>query len=129
MKGVDIVKYYLKKCEFQELGSVKNGKAQILSTTDGETPQLFDCEITVRSSAYMSKTQNMIVTVTDEALLGTTGGIVQGMSGSPLIQNGKLIGAVTHVLIDDPTKGYAIFGENMLENAQNVANEELKEAS
>ena len=51
------------------------------------------------------------------------------VSGSPLIQNGKLIGAVTHVLVDDPTKGYAIFAENMLETAQSVASEQLKEAS
>ena len=70
------------------------------------------------------------MTITDERLLSTTGGIVQGMSGSPLIQNGKLIGAVTHVLIDDPTKGYAIFAENMLETAQSVAeSNKLKEAS
>ena len=51
------------------------------------------------------------------------------MSGSPLLQNGKLIGAVTHVLIDDPTKGYAIFAENMLETAQNVAEQQLKDSS
>ena len=108
---------------------IKNGKAQILSTIDGETPELFDCEITLRSSAYMSKTQNMMVTITDQRLLDATGGIVQGMSGSPIIQNGKLIGATTHVLVDDPTKGYAIFAENMLENAQSVANKQLKEAS
>ena len=72
----------------------------------------------------------MIITVTDEELLGITGGIVQGMSGSPIIQNGKLIGAVTHVLIDDPTSGYGIFAENMLETAQSVANsEKLRDAS
>ena len=62
----------------------------------------------------------MIITVTDKKLLSLTGGIVQGMSGSPIIQNGKLIGAVTHVLVDDPTKGYGIFAENMLETAQSV---------
>ena len=51
------------------------------------------------------------------------------MSGSPILQNGKLVGAVTHVLIDDPTKGYGIFAENMLETAQSVSEEKLKEAS
>ena len=56
------------------------------------------------------------VRVTDEALLSATGGIVQGMSGSPIIQNGKIVGAVTHVLINDPTMGYGIFIENMLVN-------------
>ena len=59
----------------------------------------------------------MIIKITDEKLLEKTGGIVQGMSGSPIIQDGKLVGAVTHVLVDDPTKGYGIFIENMLETA------------
>ena len=109
---------------------VKSGKGQILCTVDGEEPKLYDCKITVRTSAYLSKTQNMIITVTDERLLEQTGGIVQGMSGSPILQNGKLIGAVTHVLVDDPTKGYAIFAENMLETAQGVAeSNKLKDAS
>lgn len=108
---------------------IQNGEAQIYCTVDGETPELFDCLITLRSSAYLADTQNMIITVTDEKLLNTTGGIVQGMSGSPIIQNGKLIGAMTHVLVDDPTKGYGIFAENMLENAQSVTEENLKEAS
>ena len=109
---------------------VKEGNAQILSTVEGKEPEYFDCEIKLRSSALHSKTQNMIITITDEKLLETTGGIVQGMSGSPLLQNGKLIGAVTHVLVDDPTKGYAIFAENMLETSQNVAEgNKFKEAS
>ena len=109
---------------------IKNSKAQIFCTIDGTTPKLYDCEIKVRSSAYMSKTQNMIVTVTDRELIDKTGGIVQGMSGSPVIQNGKLVGAVTHVLVDDPTRGYAIFAENMLETAQSVSeSNKLKNAS
>ena len=107
---------------------IKNGKAQIYCTVNGDTPKLYDCEITIRSSAYLSKTQNMIVTVTDPELLEITGGIVQGMSGSPIIQNGKLIGALTHVLVDDPQKGYGIFAENMLSNAQTAIQVELKEA-
>ena len=57
----------------------------------------------------------MIVKVTDEELLSKTGGIIQGMSGSPIVQNGKFIGAITHVYVNDPTRGYAIFGETMLE--------------
>ena len=60
----------------------------------------------------------MIIEITDNDLLLKTGGIVQGMSGSPIIQNGKLIGAVTHVLVNDPTRGYGIFIENMLEVAE-----------
>ena len=77
-----------------------------------------------------SKTKSFSIRVEDGALLSKTGGIIQGMSGSPIIQNGKLIGAVTHVLVDDPTKGYAIFAENMLETAQSVAeSNKLKDAS
>ena len=107
---------------------VKDGEAQILCTVDGTTPELFSCRVKKRSSAYLSATQNLVVTVTDERLLERTGGIVQGMSGSPILQNGKIIGAVTHVLIDDPTSGYGIFVENMLKEAETVA-EEKKEAS
>ncbi len=108
---------------------IEDGKAQILSTVEGQTPKLYDCTVEKRNGAFHSATQNLVVTVTDPELLDTTGGIVQGMSGSPILQNGKLIGAVTHVFIDDPTKGYGIFAENMLETAQGVAEEQLKEAS
>lgn len=107
---------------------VQNGSAQILCTIDGKTPQLYDCEVEIKKSKFDSATQNMIVTVTDPRLLDATGGIVQGLSGSPILQNGKLVGAVTHVLIDDPTKGYGIFAENMLENAKK-AEKRLKKAS
>lgn len=108
---------------------IKDGEAQIISTIDGGEPTAYNCYIKIRSANYLSKTQNLLITVTDERLLSATGGIVQGMSGSPIIQNGKLVGAVTHVLVDDPTKGYGIFAENMLETAQSVADKQLKEAS
>ena len=61
--------------------------------------------------------RNFLIKVTDPELLAITGGIVQGMSGSPIIQDGKLVGAVTHVLVNDPTRGYGIFIENMLDAA------------
>lgn len=105
---------------------VKDGDAQLLCTVNGESPKLFSCSIKKKNAAYLSPTKNLIVTVTDKELLNLTGGIVQGMSGSPILQNGKLVGAVTHVLIDDPTSGYGIFAENMLKTAQGV--EELKKA-
>ncbi len=105
---------------------VRNGSAYILTTIDGNTPDYYTCNIKIRN---MDDTQSLLVEVTDERLLSSTGGIVQGMSGSPIIQNGKLIGAVTHVLVNDPTKGYGIFAENMLETAQGVAKEKLKDAS
>lgn len=108
---------------------IKDGKAKILCTIDQNGPKFYDCEIKIRNSAIHSKTQNLIVTITDQKLLEKTGGIIQGLSGSPIIQNNKLVGAVTHVLVDDPTKGYGIFAENMLETAQCVANEQLKNVS
>ena len=106
---------------------VTDGDAQILCTVEDSAPRLYDCIISLKKSKLNAETQNMIVTVTDPELLEKTGGIVQGMSGSPIIQNGRLIGAVTHVLIDDPTKGYGIFAENMLKTAQSVE-QSLKEA-
>lgn len=99
---------------------IKVGKATILTTLDDGGPNFYECEIEKIYLGDDSKIKNMIIKVTDKKLLSKTGGIVQGMSGSPIIQNGKLIGAVTHVLVDDPTKGYAIFAENMLETAQGV---------
>ena len=62
----------------------------------------------------------MVIEITDNELLSITGGIVQGMSGSPIIQNGKLVGAVTHVFVNDPTRGYGIFIENMLAEAEKI---------
>ncbi len=108
---------------------VVDGDAIIVSTIDGNEPKSYKCKIKIKNANSSDKIQNMIVTVTDDELLNTTGGIVQGMSGSPIIQNGKLIGAVTHVLIDSPNKGYGIFAENMLDTAQSVAQEKLKDAS
>ena len=96
---------------------IKNGEATIITTVDGGEPKQYSCIVKKHSE---NGVQNLTVKITDEELIATTGGIVQGMSGSPIIQNGKLIGAVTHVLIDDATKGYAIYAENMLESAQNV---------
>ena len=92
---------------------VRTGPAQIVCAVSGE-PAYYDIEIEkVDSSNKESK--SMVLKVTDEELLDLTGGIVQGMSGSPIIQDGKLIGAVTHVFVQDSTKGYGIFIENMLE--------------
>ena len=65
--------------------------------------------------------RNLVIHVTDPALLETTGGIVQGMSGSPILQNGRLIGAVTHVFVKDPTRGYGIFAENMYAQTAAIA--------
>lgn len=108
---------------------VYEGKAQILTTLDGSEPQYYDVEVErVRYSG--ATTRNMVVRITDPDLLALAGGIVQGMSGSPIIQDGRLIGAVTHVLVDDPERGYAIFAEDMLATAKSVAQQTaLEEAS
>ena len=96
---------------------VKEGRAYIWSTLEGNVPRRYEIEISnIDRSAAAGKCFS--VKVTDKALIDASGGIVQGMSGSPIIQNGKLIGAVTHVMINDPTAGYGIFIENMLNAAQ-----------
>ena len=96
---------------------IHTGAAVILSTVTGDTPREYSVEIVKVYSAHRNGGRNMLLKVTDPTLLETTGGIVQGMSGSPIIQDGKLIGAVTHVLVNDPTTGYGIFIENMLDAA------------
>jgi len=96
---------------------VKTGNATILSTVSGDTPQEYSVEIIKIYPASRQNGRNMLIRITDPALLETTGGIVQGMSGSPIIQDGILVGAVTHVLVNDPTTGYGIFIENMLDAA------------
>ena len=96
---------------------VQTGPAQILCTLDGGEAEAYDCEIIRVSHQKRAAGKGMIVKITDQRLLDKTGGIVQGMSGSPLIQNGKLIGAVTHVFINDPTRGYAVFIEWMLQQS------------
>ena len=103
--------------------TVKEGKAYIYTTVFGTTPQKYEAEI-IKIYSDSGKTKNFMIKVTDKKLLETTGGIVQGMSGSPILQNGNLIGAVTHVLINDPQKGYGIFIENMLNEANSVLNSE-----
>ncbi|MBR3935161.1 MAG: SpoIVB peptidase [Oscillospiraceae bacterium] len=96
---------------------IYEGAAVILSTVDGTRVEEYDIIIEKISLSDESKTKNMVIKVVDEDLIEATGGIVQGMSGSPILQDGKLIGAVTHVFVNDPTKGYGIFIENMLEAA------------
>lgn len=93
----------------------ETGNAKILCTVDGK-PCYYDIEITELHPDHMNINKSIVLKVTDQKLIELTGGIVQGMSGSPIIQNGKLVGAVTHVLVNDPTKGYGIFIEDMLEH-------------
>lgn len=100
---------------------VHKGAAQLLTTVNGTEPQVYEVQIEQIRYGGMNAIRNMVVRVTDPRLLDKAGGIVQGMSGSPLIQDGHLVGAITHVLVDDPTRGYAIFAETMLQTADEVA--------
>ena len=97
---------------------VRLGKAEIISTIENDTPETFEVEIIKINKQDKPDIKGMVIKITDEKLLEKTGGIIQGMSGSPILQNGKLIGAVTHVFINDPTRGYGIFIENMIEKTK-----------
>ena len=96
---------------------VQTGAATILANVSGETVEEYAVEILRVYPASAAAGQSLMLRVTDERLLAATGGIVQGMSGSPIIQNGKLVGAVTHVLVNDPARGDGSFIEDMLEAA------------
>ena len=103
--------------EVSKPNEVKTGLASIYTVLDGEVLQSYT--INIDSINLKDSTKNIIFTITDDQLLEKTGGIVQGMSGSPIIQDGKIVGAVTHVIVNDCTKGYGILITNMLEEAEN----------
>ena len=102
--------------EVAEKNEVKVGKAQIATVLSKENIKYFDIEITKVDET--AKVKNISFKITDEELLDKTGGVVQGMSGSPIIQNNKIIGAVTHVIIDNPVTGYGLFITTMLEEGE-----------
>ncbi|XZH19115.1 SpoIVB peptidase [Clostridium perfringens] len=97
---------------------IQPGPAQIITTIDEEGPKLYDIEIMKLAKQDSISTKSMVIKITDERLLEKTGGVVQGMSGSPIIQNDKIIGAVTHVLVNKPEVGYGIYIEWMLKDAK-----------
>lgn len=103
--------------EIARKGQIKTGLATILSNVAGDQVREYQVEIMHVYPSVEGEMRNMMIKVIDPELLEQTGGIVQGMSGSPILQNGRLVGAVTHVLVNDPTRGYGIFIENMLEAA------------
>ena len=94
---------------------IVRGPVQIRCTIDSGKAKFYNAQISRISYRENKKGKNMVVKITDERLLEKTGGIVQGMSGSPIIQNGKLVGALTHVIVDSPEKGYAIFAQDMVD--------------
>lgn len=97
---------------------VKVGKAEIVTTVDGKTPERYEVMVEKVLRQDESNSKSMVIKIVDERLLNKTGGIVQGMSGSPIIQDGKLIGAVTHVLVNKPEVGYGVYIEWMLKEAE-----------
>ena len=117
MKAEQIEALTLKKIPVGYKQDMKTGPASILCCTDGEVKE-YDAEITRIDMNHEDSNKSFVIQVTDRELLGKTGGIVQGMSGSPVLQNGKLFGAVTHVFVQDSTGGYGIFIENMMGNGK-----------
>lgn len=111
---------YSKEMDLALRDEIKEGNAKILCNVDGIAPKEYDIEIQriYRDNNYDNK--SMKIKVVDKELLEKTGGIIQGMSGSPIIQNGKFIGAVTHVLVNNPTEGYAVFGDIMLKQLHEI---------
>ena len=107
----------LEPMEVASRSEVKVGPAVILSNIAGDQVEEYQVEI-VRVYPDGEDSRDLMLQVTDPRLLETTGGIVQGMSGSPILQDGRLVGAVTHVLVNDPTKGYGILAQRMLEQAE-----------
>ncbi len=99
---------------------IKTGDAQIISTVSDSGTKVYDIEIEKINYTSDKQSRSMIIKVTDDELIEETGGIIQGMSGSPIIQNGMLVGAVTHVFLNDPTRGYGIFAETMIDTAESI---------
>lgn len=93
---------------------IKLGKAKLILNLDDCTKKEFDIQIEKKFMNNNDDNKSMLIKVKDPELLEKTGGIIQGMSGSPIIQDGKFIGAVTNVLVNDPTQGYAVFGDIMI---------------
>lgn len=99
---------------------VKTGAAQIISTVSQAGTGVYDIEIEKINYSSDKESRSLVIKITDEELIDETGGIIQGMSGSPIIQNGMLVGAVTHVFLNDPTRGYGIFAETMIDTAESI---------
>lgn len=108
---------------------VKEGPAELLTVLDDEKVEKFKVEIVKAERQRRPAVKGLVIRVTDPLLLKRTGGIVQGMSGSPLIQDGRFVGAVTHVFVNDPTRGYGVLAEWMLQEAGLFSREELSKAS
>ena len=109
-----------KEVEVALRDEIKTGKATILCSLDNQSPKEYEIEIEKIYKENNYDNKSMQIKVTDQRLIDKTGGIIQGMSGAPILQNGKFIGAITHVLVNNPKEGYAVFGDIMLKQSKNV---------
>ena len=116
--GTTIDNYYQndQKIEIADFDEIRTGKAEIYTTIEDDKTTCYTAEITKICNASNKSNENFVIKITDEDLLEKCGGIVQGMSGSPIIQNGKLIGAVTHVFLNTPNEGYGVAAQFMVSN-------------
>lgn len=110
----------MEEMEVATRSEIQEGKAQIICQLDNNGRKTYEIEIEKIYLANNTDNKSMLIKVTDKELLEKTGGIIQGMSGTPVIQNGKFVGAVTNVLVNDPTQGYAIFGDMMIKQMRSV---------
>ena len=110
------------KMQVANVNEVKTGKATIYTTIDSCGIKEFDANIIDICNTDCNNNKNFVIEITDNDLLSVTGGIVQGMSGSPVVQNGKIVGAINHVFINSPEKGYCIFAQNMVSNFETYHN-------
>ena len=116
--STDLVSKLSTKLMVATKSQVKTGRASIFCCVEGTNVKEYSIEIIKSIIRSKDDNKSMVIRITDPQLISKTGGIVQGMSGSPIVQNGMLVGAVTHVFISDPTKGYGIFAQTMVENGQ-----------
>ena len=116
---LESIQEFCPKYKVANVDDIKLGKAKILTVISKQEVREYDINILKLNKSSKQKTKNILFEITDEELLKNTGGVVQGMSGSSIIQGDYIIGAVTHVVVDDPSKGYGIFITNMLEEAEN----------
>ena len=106
-----------RKIEIANNCDIKSGSAKLYTTIEGEEPKYYSIEITKIINLNSDYNENFVIRITDEKLMKCCGGIVQGMSGSPIIQNDKLVGAVTHVFLNNPSEGYGVTAQNMVTNS------------
>lgn len=105
-------------------GEIQTGAAKIYATVSGDGVKEYDIEIEKINYSNEPESRSLVISITDSELLESTGGIIQGMSGSPIVQNGMFVGAVTHVFLNDPTRGYGIFAETMINEAERIIEQE-----